>query len=1089
MTLNKQVLLAPTRSHIMGIEPPASAPERPSFGRIISDAFLQENTVVSAISAIGSSKHEVAPPAAAGYDPFDGIEGTIFEDFPEALVTVDTPDQKVRAELGLREELDRRERLLAAGPLGFAAMMAAGFLDPLILLPVGGQIKAARGMIAVSRLSKTARAAELGKVALTGTVPAEIAGTLTGGITTARAALVGATASEIVLQSSQDARTFGESAVNVTAAVFLSGLLGAGIGKISAKSRRLALEQINHDLGVVRGGTSALDDVTLTPADLIEPTGGGPNGAEIKLQNALGFENFATMSGVKHVISPFVRILVRSKSLEAKKAVMKLVDPPVRTEGFSIGSSAEAEIIEKTDGWLFEMMTFGDKQYTKYRTRIAKERGQESAFVKEGGRARANIIGATDFITQRKQGTDILSKEQFDNLAGISSRSEDSGIPEVDELATFWDERIYQPILDDGINLGLWPEEVRELGPKGARRYLSRSYLQDKLIADEPTFKSQKIRPWLLGAMDDVEIDAILKAKGLTPEKPKPGAPDPGDEGIAPMVRRSFTPVQQSALDDAIDQQVHNIFEHLTGSTRGRIEYERVRVAKGSPFKERALTWTDESIGDYLEQNISVLGERYLRTMAPDLAIMRRFGSLDLDDIVGSEGSIGKDYAAARANARTPKERTEIQAQQVEDRKLLTDMVGLLRGTYAIPPQNALVTGARIFRAANYVSMGGGFGLNSIPDIGMTVMRNGLLRSFRTGYTPLITHLQATRLSKKEAQLFGAAVELGIDSRSRVLSEVGNDFAQNRTQKVAQGIAKQMSMVNMLSPWNSMMKGVASNVTMTRSIEAIIAEGRGAASAKDIATLEFQRLPAAMRKRIRVMLETPGGMVKEGPLKWSNTRAWSDVEAAEEFGRSIRFAVDNTILTPGVGATPTWLSTEAGRTIFQFQRFGFGATNTLLLSSLQTRDLATLNGLAIMMGMGALVEWTKNQINDRPNPDGAFRWSTAAIDRSGLLGAYGQGINVGARIAGKSAMSSRFAARNVVSSMLGPTLGTAKSAVLLTNSAATGEFSDADARTLRRLLPYNQVPYFQWLFDQVEDGAVEALNLPRKRKRKRRRTQ
>ncbi len=1291
MTLNKQVSLTPTRNYVAGMEPPAMVTGRPSFGQIVQDAFAQENTVVSAFNAMSDTDTESV--AMTGYDAFADIEGTIFEDFPDHLIGVRSPEEKVKAEQGLIEEMERRERLAASGMLGFASMFAAGVLDPLILLPVGGQIKAARATIIAGKAVRGAATVDLAKVALTGSIPADIAGPLTAGISTARAAMLGSTASEIVLNASQDTRTFGESALNVTAAMFLGGVMGGAVGQLSLRSRKIALDGIRRDISLIQGGAGKqLDEVTLTPNDLVDVPGGGPNAAELKLQSALGMERVATVKGAKTIISPFVRILVRSQSLTAKQSVMKLVDSPLRTEGFSTGSSAEAEILSR-DGLLFEMLTSGDQAYTAYRTRLAKESegtelgaGANSAFIQTGGRLRANIIRATDIATQRIKGsTTVMSKNEFMSFAGAASRNRDSGIPELDDLGKMWDERVYQPMLDDAIELGLMPEEVAEMGPVGARRYLQRIYKQDKLIAEEPRFKSEKIRPWLVGVMDDAEIDGILKkakfkkgdiantkAEAVADDVAEPGpAPDgaasakeaeieariaeleaeeaptvvaadekidlsaeptrldfkkpaselaklrvalrdakastkpraieedvvstndtvldandlsfndwadkwegqfksgvltddgqfiigrdhgdalnraedaglkidpeelgqrsgwkvgdevvlskdleaddargiydllrqrtpkpkaapaakpkaaPADDGLKPLQQRTFTPEQQVVMDDAIDLRVHQIFENMTGATRGRVPYERIPVSAASAFKPRALTWSDASVAEFLENNIETLGNQYVRTVAPDLAIKRRFGTLTLEREVDQ---IAKEYAALRQAAKTPAERTKLQKQQAEDKAQLLGMAAILRGTNSVPVNVAAVTGARLARGINTLSMAGGFALNSVPDVGMIPLRNGLIRSFRTGYLPFITHLNATKLARKELQMYGVAVDLAVDTRSKVITDVGDDFAQNRPQEIMQNVSRNFMMVNLLAPWNTMMKGIAGNVSTTRMIEAILDEGAGKVSAREISNLEFARLTPEIRVRIRNQLQASNGMKEQGAIKWANTLEWDDVVAAQEWGRAIRFTVDNTILTPGAGATPLWLSTELGRTLFQFQRFGFGATNTLLLSSLQTRGIgslvSTFNGLAIMSALGMMVEWAKNGLNDRPNPEDVSGWVTAGIDRTGLMGAYSTVYNVLARATGQDALSSRFAARNLVSSLLGPTLGTAEGVSRLAISGLSGEFSDSDLHVMRRLLPYNQVPYLQAGFDQLEEGVSSALNLPKKRTRKRRR--
>ena len=1371
MTLNKRVLVTPTRNQVQAPTPTPKR-DRPNPLQTVADAAIRENPIAATVRFFSDAVDRTNDVNVPGFDAFEDNEGTVFEGNPELLIGVLSPEEKERVRIKAEGEVARLERIDAAGPLGIILSVASGLLDPLILIPVGGQIRKARTAIELSKLSKTAKAAELGKIALTGSVPADLVGPLTGAVTTARAGILGASASELVLQADQDMRTYGESVLNVASSAVLSGLLGGVVSNVSAKTRRAALRQLEHDLdeiGFVRGGTSE-KDITLTPEDLVNPTDGSPTGAEIKIQNALGLDNLMAKDGLKHAISPFVRVIVRSKSLEAKKTIMKLVDSPVRTEGFNPGSSAEAEILGNVQSGMFHTLSERSSLYTTYRTRIAKERGESSATIKEGGRLRSGVMKVADVITQRRKSAGDLSEAEFEELAGSSYRFEDSGIPEVDEYGRVWGE-IFDKILDDGISdpVALWPEIVREMGPKGARNFLSRVYKQDELLVDEDIFKSQKIKPWLMGAMDDEEIDAILKnafmdrvgeelggpaglgkiaddvsrepttrdpvfdeplgmkrepvldfglarlspdefgsqrlvvrkrvdnlerqldenlgietrdaefrrdlieaqdkftefeledfrrlhenaepedlafalrqigegpdemvkalllsdiiakrgvaeqlrphmeefarrspdhaevlsgkierfkevidtakkdapvetkeqlviepskisegtglstkdvqdltrafirgSKGgnkrlltliderekFTPRKarevelriqelikeeglhPKfqkapeipdrahPKTPDSvSDEGIAPMLRRSFTPDQQKALDDAIDGHVSTIFENLTTSTRGRINYGKVAGATGSPFKERRLTWRDEDVKDYLEQNITVLGERYLQTVVPDIAIKRRFGSLDLDDVLGVEGTIAKDYIAARSEAKTPAEIRAVQKQQKEDRQIISDVLKIFRGTYNNPPDNTLVSIGRALKAGNYTIFGGGFGLNSFPDVGMPVMRNGFLRAFKTGYKPFITHLESAKLSKKEAQTFGAAIEWEMDARSNQLWGVGDYVARNRVERAAKSLSSKMSFMNLMTPWNSTMKGISANVSMTRSIEAILAEPKGTAGMgaralkkfnEEIATLEFYRLPAPMRARIRKMLEEPGGMFSDGDLKWSNTQAWSDRKAAEEFGRSIRVAVDNTILTPGVGGVPTWLKKEENSIIFQFQTFGFGATNTILLSSAQAlsrRDVDSMVGLAIMIGAGTVVEWTKNQINDRPNPSSLSRWVSAGIDRSGALGAYGQGINIIAKISGNEAMSSRFAARNILSSMLGPSLGTAETLFTVGTAAARGEMSDSEVRQARRLIPYNQIPYWQWLFDQMEETTVDTFSLPRKRRRKRR---
>src|SRR3546814_17196594 len=57
-------------------------------------------------------------------------------------------------------------------------------------------------------------------------------------VLTARAGLIGSTAAEALLHASQETRTYGESAANISMTTFLGGLVGAGAGALAHPLRR-----------------------------------------------------------------------------------------------------------------------------------------------------------------------------------------------------------------------------------------------------------------------------------------------------------------------------------------------------------------------------------------------------------------------------------------------------------------------------------------------------------------------------------------------------------------------------------------------------------------------------------------------------------------------------------------------------------------------------------------------------------------------------------------------------------------------------------------------------------------------------------
>jgi hypothetical protein len=212
-------------------------PEAPSTLDTIAAGFRVENTIGSAVAndfggtVLGDivrdlhrTQDQLHNP---DFDAFEGIEDR-YKPFSEAFVRASNPDDVAAAKRRIDREIADRETLAESGVAGFAASFAAGLFDPIILVPVGGVAAgAARGGRSVLR----------------------------GAYRTARAGLLGSTAAEAALHATQETRTWGESALNVSAATFLSGILGAGAARIAEGLRA------GRTAAATLDGRAVLDDV------------------------------------------------------------------------------------------------------------------------------------------------------------------------------------------------------------------------------------------------------------------------------------------------------------------------------------------------------------------------------------------------------------------------------------------------------------------------------------------------------------------------------------------------------------------------------------------------------------------------------------------------------------------------------------------------------------------------------------------------------------------------------------------------------------------------------------------------------------
>mgnify|MGYP001809763701 FL=1 len=173
--------------------------DRPSFWReTLPAAWRTSNTVGSAVAGLENSSGHVAP----GFDPFARLvaEGdTRMMAHADAFTEVFNEDDYGRMKARLHRELKDRETIEAAGWQGMVAGLGAGLVDPINFIPVGGTAyRAGRSGLTIAKSAAT----------------------------TARAGLASSAAAEVLLHATQETRTGGETAANITAATLLSGVLG-----------------------------------------------------------------------------------------------------------------------------------------------------------------------------------------------------------------------------------------------------------------------------------------------------------------------------------------------------------------------------------------------------------------------------------------------------------------------------------------------------------------------------------------------------------------------------------------------------------------------------------------------------------------------------------------------------------------------------------------------------------------------------------------------------------------------------------------------------------------------------------------------
>lgn len=545
---------------------------------------------------------------------------------------------------------------------------------------------------------------------------------------------------------------------------------------------------------------------------------------------------------------------------------------------------------------------------------------------------------------------------------------------------------------------------------------------------------------------------------------------------------REFIGLGRGDLEGIADDVIDTILGHADG----RMVLPNAVVGPRGALKARTLRIDDARIEDFLERDIEMVMRAYTRSMSADVELASKFGSVDLAEPIRK---INDEANARIARVSTPAERIRIDNSRkaaVRDIEAIRDR---MRGTYGMPsnPDGIGVRAARLVRHVNYTRLLGGSVLSSLSDPAKVVFNYGLGSVFKDGFLPMVRNLRNIRMAGEEARLAGTAMEMVLDSRAMSYADVMDEHGRaSRFERFVEGASSRFGMVSLLAPWTDAVKQFAGLVVMNNFLRAAEEVAAGTASAKTVGRLGAANISADAARKVAAQFREHG--ITTDGLRQANTSAWTDRSAVEAFRAMMVREVDRTIVSVGQDK-PLWMSTEIGKLIGQFKSFGVASVQKTLFAGLQQRDMATLNGTVMMLGLGALSYYAIEKARGNDVSDDWKVWAGNAVDKSGILGwimdVNGFAEKATAGRVGLSAFTgkeiARYESRNVLGALLGPSADIVGDAALVTASAFSGQSSGADVHRIRKLVPFQNLFYLRGLFDKAEDGFSDAFGLKPRR--------
>ena len=515
----------------------------------------------------------------------------------------------------------------------------------------------------------------------------------------------------------------------------------------------------------------------------------------------------------------------------------------------------------------------------------------------------------------------------------------------------------------------------------------------------------------------------------------------------------------QEDLDIAADEVINKI----TGAMRPQDYANAFSVKLPGATKSRSLNVPDELLEPFLESDVRFVMQRHIRDAAPNIELTRNFGDSSMERVLKD---IRDEYTDMMRN--NPADQAMLNKRMKRDETDIMAMRDRLLGTYKMPddPSGTFVRAGNVLRNMNYLTKLGGMTVSAVPDLARAVMVNGFSKTF-SAYGKWLARSPAWKANKQEMQKMGTALDIVLSDRSRAIADIADGFSQRSALESGLDYATgKFGNLTLMNQWNSFHKALNGMNTADIILN----------STKSNPRLAKLGIDDNMAARIQQQFNKHGKTV-DG-LRIGNSSAWDDPAVRAAFESAVVKDVNNTIVTPGIGDTPLWSSSQMGKLIFQFKSFIFGSYNRSTAGGIQAGDAQFYYGLAMQLMLGAMTYAIKNTIAGRDVDYAPEKLVLEGVDRSGVLGPLMEFNNTLEKVSAGTlgfgpalgtGTQSRYASRNAIGSILGPSFDSMGKLSDIATGILSGDFDDKAVNSTRQLIPGQNLFWIAPILNKVEE--------------------
>ena len=442
---------------------------------------------------------------------------------------------------------------------------------------------------------------------------------------------------------------------------------------------------------------------------------------------------------------------------------------------------------------------------------------------------------------------------------------------------------------------------------------------------------------------------------------------------------------------------------------------------------------------------------------------------------------------AEKLNAKAAKERLKLAKDREHDIDLAEKVLSRIMGE--VPTDNGKIL--RLSRFLNnwaYSSQLGLMTLTALQDAVTPIMRIGMIPYIKNGVIPYVKGLASLKGNNKRLRDSMRDLAIGCDVEQSLHSlkfESGLEYElpMNFVERQSRNAANAMGILNLSNTWNDTFRRIAGTASQSNIYRRLLALNAGELKGNQLAQLKVLRMnDKALANRIISQFKKFGEEVDGAYLP--NFSNWTDAEAALRYRAAVRQEVDSVIFSgKDIATYPIDVEFHGvANSFLMYMGWSFNAFANYTAPLTQRLDYNKMTGVGAAIVIATQQDVLRKLVKgEEVTEEDLDPWTMAkkGVLNSGVLGIFGETFNKtnAAFNIFPDIKVDRFADKGKLELLSGAPYSFINFVGLAAGQLATGEWNQADLKTMKR-----NVPLIETLFTKkLSNDAIESSDIPETR--------